>query len=567
MATGGLTDAQMAGGEAEEGGPESFLDPKKFKPSKGQRKFKNQTGPIEQVREDIRHEKTLYPTESADIIAAPGLSMLDRASLGGLTGTMRLSNRINEAAGREPLFQRSLDAIEGYRGNSPTLSRYTDIGGYLTGGPQAIATSVERAIPQVAGALPNIARATVASGAAGGLTAGAESATRGDDTAEFLRETGRGAAGGALVGAPLSIGSTLIGKAAQAVLNSKGAKAREYLTARGKPLTAPDTSDAAIGASAQRADDAVKEGLTAYRNEVASEPYQQAIERVKANDVIRQRLGLEPEATKLVDVTPIFHDMIQSYYTPGLDAGTAAFLKRELEIMEQRFMRPDGTVKMTQEGVNQLRRGFSGNVDFNRTDNPQALVSAYGAAKKIVDQGPFAEANRLFSEGDKNYRESLDMLNLRKTNRRDQPIQGNLRVAAQRQGQNTVTAGADTERLDRDAFAQKHPELAARLEEPEILRNQGDLKFNLLPPSHGGLIERLAAPAGLGAAAVAQGFGHGASGVAGLLAALALQNKTAIAGRLLYDPAIEARLAAQMMLGAVPQVATPGEQLVPQERR
>lgn len=536
--------AVVQGGEPEEGGPESFLSPETFKPSKGQRKFKNQTGPIEQVRETTRHEKTKYPTETADILAAPGLSMFDRLTLGGLTGTMRLSNQINQEAGKEPVFQRPLEAIEGYRANSPTLSQYTDIGGYLTGGPRAIASGVERIIPQVANPAAQAARATVAAGASSALTAGAESATRGDDTGEFLRETGRGAAGGIAVGAPLSAASALMGAGARAVLGSKGAKAREYLESRNQPLTAPDTSDAAIGAAAQRTDEAVKNRLQAYRGEVATQPYLEAL------DAIPQSLADQP-----VNVTPIYRDLALAANDPT-NLRVADKLNLLVNMLGDRPL-------MTQQELNGLRQSLAGIAGVGETTAGKMapLRRAYESVKALVDRGPYAEANRRFSGGIRDFDESLDMVGLRSTTNPDEPIAGNLRVASQRQGQNTVTAGADTERLDIDAFKAKHPELANVVDAPEILRNQGDLAFHAGPQGHGGLIERLTSSLPLPAVITAAALGHGWKGAAAAAAMAAYANRNAIAGRVLYNPAQNAQIAAQMMLMGVPAATTPGGQV------
>lgn len=538
---GGLTDEQMMA--PEEGGPESFLHPDKFKPSPGRRPLKN-TGPIEQVREDIRHEKTKYPTETADIIAAPGLSMLDRATLGGLSGTMRLSNRINEATGREPLFKRSLDAIEGYRASSPTASQYTDIPGYLTGGPRAIAMDVERAIPQVASPLAQVARATLASGAAGGAVAASEAATGGKDIGETLREGGRGAAGGVIVGAPLSAASAMLGAGARAVLGSRGAKAREYLESRGQPLTAPDTSDAAIGAAAQRADQAVKERMGVFKGEAATRPF------LEATEAVPQRLADQP-----VNMTPIYRDLQLAANDPG-NLQVADKLNTLVRMLGDRPV-------MTQQEVNGLRRSLAGIAGIGETNAGKMapLRRAYESVKAIVDQGPYAEANRRYAEGLGNVDESLGMVGLRRSLNPDEPIAGNLRVASQRQGQNTVTAGADTERLDIEAFKAKHPELASVIDAPEVIRNQGDIAFHAGGPSHGGLIERVVGHLPLPAILAAAALGHGWKGAAAAAAAAAYANRNALAGRVLYNPAQNAQIAAQMMLMGVPQAATPGREV------
>jgi hypothetical protein len=200
------------------------------------------------------------------------------------------------------------------------------------------------------------------------------------------------------------------------------------------------------------------------------------------------------------------------------------------------------------------------------------LKRAYENAKSLVDDGPYAEANRRYHEGLTDVSDSLDMVGLERTTSVDEPIKGNLSVALQRRGQNTVTAGADTERLDIDAFKAKHPELANTVDAPEIIRKQGDLGFHVLPQRHGGLIDRTGSA--IGGAALLEGLSHLASSghvpgwgaVAAALLGLGVQNAKPLAGRVLYGPAQQAQIAAQMMLQGAPAIAAPGREVLPERR-
>lgn len=535
--------------DVEEGGPESFLHPDKFKPSPAHRKFKN-TGPIAEVRQEL-DPRQIWNPDMGEAVAAPVLSAVDRLSLGGLGAGLRGAKALNEATGTTgpTVASRSLDAIEGYRGQHPVISQYSDIPGYLVGGPRAIAGGVERMLPEAVHPAAQAARAILGSGLTSAGVSGSESAMRGDEPLEVAKEAGRGYLGGTAVGVPMVAGANLVGATANAVLRSKGAQAREFLESRGQPLTAADTSDAAIGAASQRTDQAIKDAMAGYKQKVASGPYVEAI------NAIPQEM-----ADKVVNVTPIYRDLALAANDPG-NLQVADELNMLVKMLGDRPL-------MTQQELNGLRRSLAGIAGVGETTaGKQApLRKAYESVKELVDRGPYAYANSKFAKGMDDYNQSLDMVGLRSSTNPDEPIKGNLRVASQRQGQNTVTAGADTERLDVDAFKAKHPELANVIDAPEILRRQGDLQFHVMPPHHGGLIERLAAPAGLGAYALASGFNHGTGGLASIPLALALQNLKPIAGRILYNPAQNAQIAAQMMLQGVPQLSAPGREVIQEGR-
>jgi hypothetical protein len=540
----------IAAAGTEEGGPGSFLHPDKFRPSPGRRKFKNQTGPIGHVREQLAEDKANYPTDLAstvDMAAAPFYDAADKATFGAVTGGIKGYGGTTA--------DRYMKAIDRFRG-SP-VANYTGIAGYMAGGPEMIASGVERAIPHVVNPLAQAARATLGAGVTSGLTSGAEAAGRGEEPMEIAREAGRGYVGGTAVGAPLSAGAALMRGAANTVLNSRGARAREYLDARGQPLAAPDTSDAAIGAAAQRTDEAVKTRMGAYKNEVASRPYMEAINAITPE-----------QAGELVDVAPLYRNLRAAANDPA-NLQSADKLNTLAGMLEQhRMTLADGseTLLMTQDQINGLRQalGSISGVGKSNAAKLSPLREAFAQAKELVDQGPYAEANRRFARGSEDLNQSLDMVGLRQTTNPDEPIAGNLRVKAQRAGQNTVTAGADTESLDLEAFKAKHPELANDIDAPEIIRRQGDLSFNLAGPSHGGFIERHGVHLSPLVTAMAAAMGHGLEGAAAVPLALALQNRNAIAGRLLYSPAQNSQLAAQLLLGEVPSFGAPGGEVTRQ---
>lgn len=524
--------------DEEGGGPESFLDPKKFKPSPIHRKFKN-TGSMEDIRAGNEAVREGFPTVE-ESVTAPVYSAIDRASLGGLSAGM---NAVAHSD-RPVMAEKVLKGIDRYRTLHPTIAGSTDLAGLFTGAPAAIAEGVEQTIPQVVNPLARAARAVVGAGASSGIMAGSEATIRGEDLPEVLRETGRGYVGGTAVGAPISALGLLGNAAANTVLGSKGAKAREYLDARGAPLTAPNTSDEAIGAAGARGEAAVKERLAKYKGEVAADPYMEAI------NAVPRELADQP-----VNMTGVYRDLAQAANDPS-NLQVADKLQMLVKMLGDRPI-------MTQQEANGLRRSLAGIAGVGDTTAGKLapLRRAYDQVKAIVDRGPYAEANRRFASGMEDFNNSLDMVGLRSTNNPDEPIAGNLRVKLQRAGQNTVTAGGDTEALGLEAFKAKHPELANDIDAPQILRRQGDLSFNMTGPSHGGFIERHGLHMSPMIAAAVAAAGHGLKGAAAIPLALALQNRNAIAGRILYNPAQEARIAAQMLLGDVPRLAAPGSEL------
>ena len=243
----------------------------------------------------------------------------------------------------------------------------------------------------------------------------------------------------------------------------------------------------------------------------------------------------------MVEISPIYKALLKASNDPA-NIAQADWFKGLLNMVESRrsVMSDGGELYLAnEEWLNGLRRGLGTISGVGQTTSGRMapLQRAFHEVKAVVDEGPYAEANRAYHRGMTDVDESLDMVGLRRSHNPDEPIAGNLRVKAQRLGQNTVTAGAD--RPGMAAFREKHPDIALELDRPELLRAKADLTFHV-KPQHGGLIERLAAPAGLAGMAGAAYAGHGAHGLAALPLALAIQNASPIAGRFLYGPAQEA---------------------------
>lgn len=554
--SGGLTDDQIAAaGGAEEGGPESFLNPATFKPSPGQRKFKNQTGPIQQVRQRTAEEKSKYyvPQTAEEAFTVPVYSALDRFTGGLVTGAARA------ASGVIPTASDIARSVDEYRSGYPVLSNVTDAPAYISpeSAPARIATTVDRALPTVTTGAGRLAKTIIGGGATNAALGALDATSRGATPAQTGDAALHSGAVGTALSTALGIPTSLAGTMARAIINSRGGQARQFLESRGVPVSLTSAgrpghiTDADIGAAAERADQSVKEGLAQYREDVASAPYRNELNKITP-----------AQQNQLVDVTPIFSEMAQAYQHPSTRPEIAAELKRQMDIMTANYTPGSGPIMMTQDYVNGLRQSLGGAARFDSNEARFSPIKrGFQAAKDVVDQGPYAEANRVFHEGDQDYQQSLDMLDLRKTKKRGAPIGGNLSTKARRLGQNTVTAGADAEKMDVDAFREKHPDLALQLDEPEILRRSADIGFSLRPKQHGGLIERLgsmgAGLAGLEGVAQALGHGHVDPKAVALSTALGLglQNMPAIQARLLFNPSLGVQALEPLVLSDIPLVS------------
>lgn len=135
------------------------------------------------------------------------------------------------------------------------------------------------------------------------------------------------------------------------------------------------------------------------------------------------------------------------------------------------------------------------------------------------------------------------------------------RLALERQGQNTNTAGASP--ADLDTFRAENPELRTDTFLPELMRNKADISYGIMP-KHGGLIPRLKGPGNLLLHALIPALtGVGSHNIpataAAVAASLALLNKDPIAARLLYPSALMAKAGAELPKSLLYQAARGGK--------
>lgn len=215
------------------------------------------------------------------------------------------------------------------------------------------------------------------------------------------------------------------------------------------------------------------------------------------------------------------------------------------ERVTQEAIAPDPR-SLKESELNRIRRGVSerGNVGTSVSGKDAGPREAAAMLRDLVNQGPYAEANREYAKGSFSNQKERRLLGI--TERRAGPQETNATVEKVanligRRNQRTITAGKGIDRLEQ--FDRRQPEVGREFAKPAMLRAKGDLSFGMLPVSHGGMIDRLASVGGTGAVLnmAASALGHGAISplkTMGLLgSALTLRNAPAIQGRLLYGPA------------------------------
>lgn len=566
-------------------GPDSFLRKDTFRPSPQHRRLAN-TGPMDDVRASLKSN----PVRSIpDALAEPVLSTLDRATLGGFRAALRADqefagNPIARAVDALPVIgpligkrggetARTLEeGIDEYRSQNPTLSQYTDMPAYFTKGPAALGEGAAELTGQAARALgPTFARAASGMGPASraaarvgaqsGLTSGAASAMTALSEGAGPEETAQRAGEGTLVGSGLGAGmaapTAFTGLLADAIINSHGGKARQFLEnhgvevgpgtpGRGGPMDSMvtrGTSDEAIG---RQAEVSAKRGLDMLNEE-----------KKAVLGTLGRRIGnieSTPAAAQLQDVSEIVQNMRAAMEeldtTPQARAALGDLVTSIKAKQGQGFNADTDPYLLSEADVNKLRRQLDRYAKTGQSTDAalSPLKSAAGETRAMVDEGPFAEANKDYAKESKHYQHSRKLLGINERPRTPEETQtatNKVKNLITRRGQNTVTAGGQEERLAE--FEARHPDIGEEFARPEILRKRADIGFHIFP-EHGGLIDRVGPHGAMLLHAIA-GLGTG------IIPALALTNMPALQARLMYGPALAARAAEPMMLGEVPLVA------------
>lgn len=558
----------------EEGGPESFLHPDKFKPSPQHRPLAN-TGSMEQVRSGLAAERAKYQNSDArdleNALAVPN-SMVNTATLGAYGGALKTARELEEAItgvdNPTSVAARSLSGMERYHRDAPTVSSLTDVPAYFTRGPMAVAEGVSKSIPAASTALGRIAHAGVTSGITSGLMGGTEAAFEGKDFVDTMRQAGESALAGNLLGVGTGAGATAIGKAAKSVIGSRGGQARQFLEGQGVEVgpTTPGrgpkidtmankgTTDAAIG---QQAEVSAKRGLDMLKEEKGA----------VLGTLGRRygRIAQTPEAQKLHDASDIVTNIQDALddldISPQAEQSLRSALEKVTKAQGKTFNPDVDPYLLSETELNKLKRRLdrAGKTGLSTDEATSPVRRAANQTREIVNEGPYAEANADYAKESKHYQQSRRLLGVNerpKTPEESKTAVNTVKNLITRRGQNTVTAGGQTDALTE--FSGRHPDIGEELMRPEILRKRADLSFHLLPQKHGGLIDRTGS--GIGGLALVESLMHAlgsghvdlskAAAAGGL--GLTMQNMPAIQGRLLYGPAQGALQLEPMFLEGVP---------------
>lgn len=333
------------------------------------------------------------------------------------------------------------------------------------------------------------------------------------------------------------------GKLDQRLRGSRGYKAREFIEKEGKgaevgltsagrggvfarQLAGTEPTDKGIGQAAKIGAKEILAGMKGRFRKEAQEPF----------------AAIKPEADRIAGRLPPrdLTDVVDLMRSAAYDLETAdpviAKLERKLNQLERYKDETTGAYLVPERQLNGLRRSLRRMAKVGDTDAPgemeAPLRQAYFAVKNMVDEGPYARANQIYAQGSANLAAKRRQLGLApKAPKNAATDVRKLKLTLEREGQNTKTAGGDS---DIAAFRAENPELRVATNLPELQQSRADLTFRLAP-RHGGLIERAAGgvlgPVGAAAASAA---GHGVAGPLTFGLWLAAQNKAPIAGRVLY---------------------------------
>lgn len=347
---------------------------------------------------------------------------------------------------------------------------------------------------------PSAALLAAGAGAGTGAVAGRVNRSRGAEAVRFIEQQGRGA----------DVGVRTPGRGGVFDAELAG--------------TTPD--DRGIGQAARIGARRIMRGLRDEHRVEVSEPYR----------AVKTQIDNSPAGQAPRDVAPIVANMQSAVNDLETAPSARAALQGQLQILET-FRDPQTEAVMVPERqLNGLRRTLMRAAKLGQTDAPgekeAPLRAAAFEAKRMVDEGPYAELNKFYAEGAEALTGKRRQLGLKAKAPSDANVDTKkVKLSLERHGQNTKTAGGDAEIA---RFAAENPSLAANVDLPELARARADLSFRL-QPKHGGLVERtMGAHMGPGAALGAAVAGGGLPGLGAAAGMMGLQNATPIAGRLLY---------------------------------
>lgn len=325
-----------------------------------------------------------------------------------------------------------------------------------------------------AGTLVGGAARPILSGAVNSAT---QTAVQGGD----LEDIGKGA----LVGAAIPAAGRAAGAVARRIRGGEGGQARALWEKHGGnvgPLDSGSGVDEIAGMEPTRANVGkasaigarnIRAGLADQMERDVSGPYREA----------RQAVDYSPAAKEWADVSSLIQTVGE------LPEALRPAIKRELKDLGA-VMAPDGRVMMTQADLNTARQRLSDLANYGLNSGPgtgvikdQSFKALANAAKVLVDEGPYAQANDIYERGMNMHAVDRADLGLRKRPARLESGRAteDAKVAQilRNRSNDSEAAGAMAERADVPVFVARHPELERQADLPDLIRAKGKLQFGL----------------------------------------------------------------------------------------
>ena len=386
----------------------------------------------------------------------------------------------NQRQAPEPEIDGNVDSLGDWR----TAIAGTSIpGAPAANGPEEARGFMRFAAGQLAGtAGMGLARAAgmgptgsaIIGGAAGGA---APAAMAGAPASEVLKDAALGASIPAIGG--------IAGAAGRAIRGGEGGRARALWEKHGGnvgPLDSGSGVDEIAGmeptrnnvgrASAVGARN-IRSGMDAEFDREVGAPFRDA----------KNAVDYSPASSEMADVTSLVQTIGE---VPKALRGR---FRSELQDLGA-TMTEDGRVMMSQSSLNEARQRLESIAKYGLNSGPgtanlkdASFKTVANAAKVLVDEGPYAEANDIYHRG-MNMRQA-DRASIGLATEPAKTLKGrtteDARVAQIIRNRNadSEAAGAMAERADLPGFVARHPDLERQVDLPDLLRAKGRLEFGL----------------------------------------------------------------------------------------
>lgn len=405
------------------------------------------------------YKPTDYAGEAAKLPSrAPEYEALIARGLSPEDAVKSVSHTDQLVAGRSPESRRR---DEDPFANDPMATMV--LSGMLGAGAGSVAGSV---VPRVL--------APIVSGA---VNSGTQTAVTGGD----LEDVGKSAA----IGAAIPLAGKVAGAVGRRIRGGEGGQARQLWEKHGGnvgPLDSGSGVDEIAGmepsrnnvgrASAVGARN-IRSGMDAEFDREVGAPFRDA----------KNAVDYSPASSEMADVTSLVQTIGE---VPKALRGR---FRSELQDLGA-TMTDDGRVMMSQASLNEARQRLESIAKYGLNSGPgtanlkdASFKTVANAAKVLVDEGPYAEANDIYHRG-MNMRQA-DRASIGLATEPAKTLKGrtaeDARVAQIIRNRNadSEAAGAMAERADLPGFVARHPDLERQVDLPDLLRAKGRLEFGL----------------------------------------------------------------------------------------